>query len=347
MSVSNDAIVRSLRENLGGFSILNDIIIKKVLGEPGDAEERLKSFLNAIWKHLKKPLITAVEILHGDNFPDNPVDKITHLDIKARDEQGKMYNIEIQLSYHKYFLSRIVYYGAQLHASQLSRGEDYENIHPTICIVLTDFILFPESDKVFRSFGLKSLDEPMEALSDDLQFYFIQFPNLTSERLQSLDKDLAEWTQFLNFPRTSEKELIGIMNDNSVISQTGAMLSDFVTSNREYLEAVERDRRDRVAIFETGIDKGYAKGMEKGIEEGIEKGIEEGIEKGIEKGELSGKRKMLFKLLNRNIPGQMPQSIINRINAIENPEIIEELALDSLDIRTYEEFTKLLDGKAL
>lgn len=86
--------------------------------------------------------LTKVTIESATNYPTNLGDKITFLDIKARDEEYRWYNVEVQLIERGHFVRRVVYYNARVHSSQLDKGEGYEKLRPTISIVLTDWMNF-------------------------------------------------------------------------------------------------------------------------------------------------------------------------------------------------------------
>ena len=253
-------IIRELTKQLSGVSMLNDLIIKKILGNPHDSEERLKSFINAIRKQSGDTLIEQVEILDPAIHPDVQEDKVTFLDIKAKDSQGDWYNIEVQLCPQNYFISRIIYYGTQLHSSQLSKGNDYSLIRPTICIVITDFTLFNQYPRAFHSFALLSTNEPQMLLSNDLQFYFMEMSKMSEKQLQTLNSDLSNWIQFLNFTQTSEDKMNSIMTNSPAFANTAAEVTHFVSGNRALIEAQEKARRDRVAQIEYARDQGRAEG---------------------------------------------------------------------------------------
>ena len=46
-------------------------------------------------------------------------------------------------------------------------------------------------------------------------------------------------------------------------------------------EAIEKNRRDRVAEREYAKEEGIEQGMKKGLEQGMKKGLEQGIEQGM------------------------------------------------------------------
>ena len=319
-------IVERLFAFAGIISLLNDPIVKKILGEPEESEERLKCFLNAIRKQLNLRPIEFVKILDRSNVSKQYEDKKTLMDIKAQDCEGRWYNIEIQLAKHPHFINRMVYYGAQLYSSQLTKGDDYEQLCQTICIVLTDFVLFNPADKVFRVFQLRESEPPHGILSDHLQYYFIQFPQNPTDDIQGLDIDLAIWIKLFNFPRTSKEEMVRIMSSNSTIAKTGALMVDYMEQNRDILEAIERKRRDTVAREEYVWDTGYNAGKEEGREEGSR----------------NTQIEMITRILSSHLGYGLPDKYRLQIQSVSDISLLKEMVLDLVEAETVEQIEAVL-----
>ena len=84
-------------------------------------------------------------------------DKLTIVDIKAKDEKGTAYQIEIQLSVFSYLPERILYTWSDIYQSQLTSGEKFSELHPVISIWLLTENLFPKSPAFHHH--LQMLDE--------------------------------------------------------------------------------------------------------------------------------------------------------------------------------------------
>lgn len=128
-----------------GIRPINDFAFKKVFGSP---ENRLAlvSLLNAILE-LSRPIVD-VTVENPFNPQDFHDDKLSILDIKAVDEAGAIYNIEMQLSIYSGLIKRIVFYGCEIYADQLRRGDDYSQLKPVFSICLLSGVLWPDSSKV-------------------------------------------------------------------------------------------------------------------------------------------------------------------------------------------------------
>jgi predicted transposase/invertase (TIGR01784 family) len=93
-------------------------------------------FINAIVAGELSSPITEVIILDPYNEREFLDDKLSVVDVKARDEQGRLYQIEIQLPIVPDLPARICYNWADLYSQQLHSGQDYGQLRPTYAIWL-------------------------------------------------------------------------------------------------------------------------------------------------------------------------------------------------------------------
>src|SRR5437763_8195994 len=101
--------------------------------------------------------IRDIELLNPFNPKETLDDKLSILDIKARDQSGRQFNIEMQMLARRDYEKRILYYGCKLHQQQLHEGEDYLTLKPTISISFLNHVLFPQVADYHLRFRL--LDE--------------------------------------------------------------------------------------------------------------------------------------------------------------------------------------------
>ncbi len=110
-----------------------DCAFKALLG----AEENralLIDFLNAMLIDTLPRPISAVRILDPYNPRETLEDKLTIVDVKARDAAGRVFQIEIQLVVYADLTTRMLYARADLYRRQLRRGQDYSILKPTYAI---------------------------------------------------------------------------------------------------------------------------------------------------------------------------------------------------------------------
>src|SRR5438132_10436556 len=83
-----------------------------------------------------------LELLNPFNPKEALDDKLSILDIKARDDSGRQFNIEMQMLALPHYAQRILYYACKLHQQQLHEGEDYLALRPTDSISFLNHIWF-------------------------------------------------------------------------------------------------------------------------------------------------------------------------------------------------------------
>ena len=79
----------------------------------------LLSFLNAVLQPPSAERIVSLEIRDPFNPKETPDDKLSIVDVKAHDERGRLYNIEMQMRGVPTYLDRVLYYWAVLHGEHL------------------------------------------------------------------------------------------------------------------------------------------------------------------------------------------------------------------------------------
>jgi predicted transposase/invertase (TIGR01784 family) len=89
--------------------------------------------------------IRELELLNPFNPKEEADDKLSILDIKARDESGRQFNVEMQMLPFQAYDKRILYYASKLHQQQLHEGQDYLELRPTISISFLNHVLFPHA----------------------------------------------------------------------------------------------------------------------------------------------------------------------------------------------------------
>ena len=112
-----------------------DCVFKAVLGTE-ENRNLLIHFLNSILQEDLPTPIAGVDILNPYNEKESLNDKLSIVDVKARDQQGQLYQVEIQLLVYPALPSRMVYTWADLYSQQLQSGQDYETLQPTYAIWL-------------------------------------------------------------------------------------------------------------------------------------------------------------------------------------------------------------------
>lgn len=96
----------------------------------------LVHFLNAVLQPEPDRRVQEIEILNPFNEREFESDKLSVVDVKARDVQKRWYQIEIQLALHAELPERMLYTWSTRYHGMLRKGEDFTALRPVAAIWL-------------------------------------------------------------------------------------------------------------------------------------------------------------------------------------------------------------------
>ena len=250
----------------------DDWIFKLLFGD-----ERNKSMLIDLLRSFVELPEEEYELTFLDTSlkPETEEDKLGILDLKVQTKTGKVIDIEIQVNPVKSIGKRISFYKSKLIVAQIAKGDYYSVIQKVICICITDYRLFPDTQNYLNRF--RFYDPQTGLCFEDIpeEIYTLELPKVSA---QSDGTAGWAWTQFLRAKRKEEFEMVATQNPEiRKAVDTLYELSADERTRAEYelhLKAV----RDRAWLR----DDGYQDGLQKGIQTGIQTGQREGAKKVIE-----------------------------------------------------------------
>lgn len=287
------------------IKIVNDLVFKAVFGQTKN-KQLLIYLINALLDYKKENEIIDIEILNPFGDKDFITDKQIILDIKARDNKGELYNIEVQIDPPSNYLLRAYYYMTKLFSSQLSKGEHYLTLKKTISIsILENKILFPNVKKIHTKFRMKELDDGFE-LSDILEMHIIELSKFDKTKPKELQTRFEKWLYFLKFGDliSKEPEVPEELKKEEGIEMAIDEYKAVTRAKRfrQYYADREQWEMDQLWKMDDLKQRAMAEGIEKGIQQGIEKGIQQGIQQGIEKGKDEARKETAKKLKDLGLP---------------------------------------------
>jgi predicted transposase/invertase (TIGR01784 family) len=306
-----------------------DFVFRKLFGSEENID-LLISLLNSILQ-LVVPIADA-RIMNPFNLATYQRGKETILDIKAVDENGIWYDIEMQLQPHALYGKRAVYYGAKMFTEQIEQGVEFAALNKTIGIHFLDFDYFEGNDRFVRHFVFKDAetnDRPKEL--DCLEFYFVEMPKFKKDWSQ-IKTALDRWIAFLN--RASELNRLALpaaMVDDPSITKALSLLEriGLDPKEREIYEGEEK----AIMVDQIQIASAEERGEKRGLQQGIEQGMQQGIEQGVRQGRQDGMLEMLLRQMSRLI-GEVPAGVASRLSQLSTDDL-SELSLAVFDLHSY------------
>jgi predicted transposase/invertase (TIGR01784 family) len=166
-----------------------DCVFKAILGSE-ENKNLLIHFLNAILEPKEGYLIQKVTLKNPYNEKEFIGDKLTIVDVKAIDEQGKKYQIEIQLVIHAALAERILYTWSSIYHSQIQEGDNYQKLKPVISIWLLNGNLFEELEEYHLPFSVYN-EKHKIALTEHLAIHLIQLPKW--QKTETITNEKERW----------------------------------------------------------------------------------------------------------------------------------------------------------
>jgi predicted transposase/invertase (TIGR01784 family) len=239
-----------------------DYAFKKVFGSESTTPI-LVDLLHAVLKPARR--IVELQLLNPFNDKDADDGKLSILDIKARDELGQHYNVEMQLFGSHVHLQRILYYWAVLHGDQLREGQKYTALQPTISIAIVNSVLFPDVPDHHLDFQLRSGQHPQLIFSSQLSIHLLELPKFRKTPAELTDP-LDVWCYFLTHGAELDPAQLPSVLQIPMVQRAMEVL-DMLSKNdveRERYQARLKWERDQTAFVDEAREEGVKQGSERG-----------------------------------------------------------------------------------
>lgn len=205
-----------------------DCVFKALLGAEQN-RNLLTHFLNAILADELTAPITEVEILDPYNEREFLDDKLSIVDVKARDAAGQLYQIEIQLLNVPDLPARILYGWADLYSAQLRGGDGYDRLQPTYAIWLLGQTLRPRIAEAIHRFRLR--DDQGRSLVDHGGIWLLELSKCQVERVKT---ELERWLKFFIEGERLDDERLPDWMETEEMRQAMNTLRQFSEKERDY-----------------------------------------------------------------------------------------------------------------
>jgi len=238
-----------------------DFAFKKLFGSE-ENKDLLISLINAIVSVEEQ--VVEVTLKNPYNLADYRVGKMSILDIKARSENNRWFNVEMQISEDYNFDKRAIYYWAKLVTEQLSEGMMFKELKKTISINILDFNFIPATEEVHSCYKIINTNTGKDdKLHDIFELHYIELKKFTKNYHQ-IENALDRWTTFLTKAHQLDKDHVPkeLASDKDIVKAIEAVDRMFNEEERLVYEV----RMQSLADVESKIASAEEKGMEKGIE---------------------------------------------------------------------------------
>jgi len=237
---------------------LVDCVFKAILGDNKN-KPQLIHFLNSILKLKNEKRITSVEILNPFNEKEFNDDKLSILDLKAKDQRGCYYQVEVQIAVPAWLKEKVLFNWASVYQTQLQEGKEYSKLRPTISIWLLENKLFAadkdsDNDK-YLHLNFKIYEPYLKiSLTDHLDIHIIQFPYFRTD--YPITNDKQRWLYFFKEGQNLDIDNLPETLQTEEIIKAMETLQHFSEDQKAYLNYLSRvdNERYKLSIHSTLVE---------------------------------------------------------------------------------------------
>ena len=247
----------------------SDLVFKKIFG---GHPVLLKSFLNAVLPLPTDCFIEDLEYLSSENIPEIPEFKHSVVDVRCFDQEGRHFIVEMQMSWSKHFMQRLLFNTASVYVRQLKATENFKELNPVygLAIVAASFSKETECLHHYQLRHTKNMDKTI----DGIQLVLLELPKFKPKTINE-KKLTVLWLRFLteidSQTETVDQELLEVPEIKAALA-----LTEESAYTAKELEAYERNW-DAIRSEKTLMEDKWEEGLEKGREEGREEGVQVGL----------------------------------------------------------------------
>lgn len=241
-----------------------DFAFKRLFGIESN-KPLLIDLLNAVLGNEPDRRVVDVTLLNPFHERDFEADKLSIVDLKARDQAGRGYTVEMQMLGYAALPKRLVYYLAESYRGQLGRTDDYSTLQPSILIAFLCDPMFPGIPDYHLTFQLRD-DSHRILFTPDLEIHTIElskFDRLPDSGSPALDR----WSYFLSSAKGQEmSQFPQVMLDDSVFQQAFDELEKIShdPTQREAYQRRLRDLREEKTRIASAVREGRVEGRVEG-----------------------------------------------------------------------------------
>ncbi|MCX7110117.1 MAG: Rpn family recombination-promoting nuclease/putative transposase [Proteobacteria bacterium] len=154
---------------------------------------------------------------------------VSVVDVKAKDSEGRLYQIEIQLLTYRHLPERMVYTWCDIISQQLQSGNDYSRLKPVYSIWLLAENLLPGETDYAHEYKLQNRQG--RTLADLGGIHLLELKKFTAERIETEEQ---RWLQFFKEGEQLDETALPDWMNTTEMRQAMNTLKQFSEKERDY-----------------------------------------------------------------------------------------------------------------
>ena len=244
--------------------------------------------------------VEIVEIIESESNQDSEDDKYNRVDVKAKNDLGEIFIVEVQLTRQLYYLERILYGVAKTLTEHIKLGKLYNEVKKVYHISIVYFDLGQGADYLYHGqtkfIGVHTNDE-LKVNTKEEQVIQMKTPAQVFP-----EYFIIRVNEFNDIATTPLEEWLDYLKNGNIRDDTTAPGLSEAKEKLKVMTMTQNDRRayyrhlDALMVQEdvlsTAKKEGLAEGWAEGRAEGRAEGKAEGRAEGFEEANIENARKM-------------------------------------------------------
>ena len=292
-----------------------DLTFKRIFGEHDDL---LISLLNALLPLKPDALIESVEYLTPELAPDLYLGKNSIVDVRCRDQQGRLFLVEMQMLWTPAFQQRVLFNASKAYVRQLDRNRKYEILQPVYSLnLVNENFLNDYPDEFIHHYNVVH-ELHSDKIIEGLHLTFVELQKFKPQSIKER-KMAVLWLKFLTEidenTQEAPRELLENEETSKALSQVQTM-----AYTKDELSAYE-DFWDKMGAERLLFVDSAKQNMELGLKQGRAEGRAEGLAKGRAEGRAEGEHAKALEIAKKLLETGMPVSSISEMTGLSQSEI--------------------------
>ncbi len=174
----------------------NDIVFKRIFGEHPNV---VISLLNALLP-ISSP-IQSIEYLPIEQVPDVLGLKNTLVDVKCKDNTGRIFFVEMQNLWTRFFKQRVLFNASKAYVRQLETKMTFDKLRPVYSLNFVNEHIYAAENQYYRHYAICETADSQKRI-EGLEFIFIdliEFQRLLQQQAAIIERKTikALWLRFL------------------------------------------------------------------------------------------------------------------------------------------------------
>ena len=243
-----------------------DLTFKKVFGEHPDL---VISILNALLPfETEEEHIVEVEYLPIELVPETPLKKNSIVDVRCRDERGRIFIVEMQMLWSPAFMHRVLFNASKAYVRQLGSNEKYELLQPVYSLNLVNDVFMPDVEGYYHDYRIVHI-EHSDKIIEGLRFIFVELPKFKPQTF-SEKKMHVLWLRYLTEINEKTRIIPPELMESPEIRKAVEQIEESAFSDAQ-LEGYDKfwdGVRVEKTLISDALKKGHAEGRAEGRIEG-------------------------------------------------------------------------------